>query len=159
MMTSICQTDSCQANVWSIQQCGSSALLQCFLLFSFGSSGYQLGCTIAVVSVQRPVEPVKNALQNIANEGTPRIVIIPRVLFKIGPFLNPYKATSVLCSNLSLSLCHPWFCLSCPPWRGCSWWAPRTPPRAAPGSTRRPESPPETRRARGKCPEVNGIIS
>ena len=105
MMTSICQTDSCQANVWSIQQCGSSALLQCFLLFSFGSSGYQLGCTIAVVSVQRPVEPVKNALQNIANEGTPRIVIIPRVLFKIGPFLNPYKATSVLCSNLSLSLC------------------------------------------------------
>ena len=51
------------------------------------------------------MEPVKNALQNIANEGTPRIVIIPRILFKIGPFFNPYKATSVLCSNLSLSLC------------------------------------------------------
>ena len=39
-------------------------------LFSFGSSGYQLGCTVAAVSVQWPVEQVKNALQNITTEWT-----------------------------------------------------------------------------------------
>ena len=42
--------------------------------FSFGSSGYQLGCTIAAVSDQRPVEHVKNALQNIMTEQTPKSV-------------------------------------------------------------------------------------
>ena len=35
------------------------------LLFSFGSSGYQLVCTITAVSAKRPVEHVKTVLQNI----------------------------------------------------------------------------------------------
>ena len=52
-------------------QCGVSPHSQCFLFFSFASSGYQLGCTVATVSAQRPVEHAKNALQNIANEGMP----------------------------------------------------------------------------------------
>ena len=52
-------------------QCGVSPHLQCFLFFSFASSGYQLGCTVATVSAQRPVEHAKNALQNITNEGMP----------------------------------------------------------------------------------------
>ena len=43
------------------------------LLFSLRSSGYQLGCTVAAVWAQWPVEHVKNSLQNIANEETPHI--------------------------------------------------------------------------------------
>ena len=45
-----------------------------FCLFYFGSCGYQCGCTVAAVSAQRPVKHFKNALQNIANEGTPHSV-------------------------------------------------------------------------------------
>ena len=41
----------------------------CFVWFSLGSSGYQLGCTIAAVSAQRPWNLSK--IQNITNEGTP----------------------------------------------------------------------------------------
>ena len=40
----------------------------------FGSSGYQLDCTVAAVSAQHPVEHVKNALQNITTEGTKQSV-------------------------------------------------------------------------------------
>ena len=39
-------------------------------LFSVISSGNQLGCRAAAISAQQPVEHVKNALQNIATEGT-----------------------------------------------------------------------------------------
>ena len=39
--------------------CGVSTQLQRFLLFSFGSSRYQLGCRVASVSAQGPVEHVK----------------------------------------------------------------------------------------------------
>ena len=39
------------------------------VLFSFRSSGYKLGCTIAAVFSQRPVGHVKNDLQNIMTEG------------------------------------------------------------------------------------------
>ena len=38
------------------------------VLFSFVRSGYQLGCTVAAVSAQRPLEHGKNALQNITTE-------------------------------------------------------------------------------------------
>ena len=46
----------------------------CFLFFSFGSSSYQLGCTIDAVSAQRPVAHVKNVLQKITSERTPQSV-------------------------------------------------------------------------------------
>ena len=55
-------------------QSASSPQSQCFVLFSLRGFGYQLGCTIATVSAQRPVEYVKNVLQNITTEGTPRNV-------------------------------------------------------------------------------------
>ena len=32
--------------------CGASTKSRCFVLFSFGSSGYQLGCTVAAVSAK-----------------------------------------------------------------------------------------------------------
>ena len=38
-----------------------------FVLLSSGSFSYQLGCSVAAVSAQRPVEHVKHALQNITN--------------------------------------------------------------------------------------------
>ena len=47
------------------------------VLFSFGSLGYQLGGTLAAVSVQRPVEYVKNVLQNIETEQVPQNVLLP----------------------------------------------------------------------------------
>ena len=40
----------------------------------FGSSGCQLGCTVAAVSAQWSVKHVKNALQNITTKQTPQIV-------------------------------------------------------------------------------------
>ena len=49
------------------------------VLYSVRSSGYQLemlGCTVAAVSAQRLVEHVKNALQNIATEGTKHRVFL-----------------------------------------------------------------------------------
>ena len=56
-------------------QCGASPHSLCFVLFSFRSSGSQLGCTLSAVSAQRRVENAKNALQNIAYEGTPHSVL------------------------------------------------------------------------------------
>ena len=50
---------------------GASTKLLIFYLFCSWSSGYQLGYTVAVVSAQRPMEHVKNALQNIKTEWTP----------------------------------------------------------------------------------------
>ena len=44
------------------------------VLFSFKSSGYQLGSTEAAVSAQRPVGHVNNALKNITTEWTPHSV-------------------------------------------------------------------------------------
>ena len=38
-----------------------------FFSFSYGNSGYQLGCTIAAVSDQQAVEHFKNVLQNITS--------------------------------------------------------------------------------------------
>ena len=35
--------------------CGASTQSQCSVLFSFGSSGYQLCCTVAAMSAQQPV--------------------------------------------------------------------------------------------------------
>ena len=43
-------------------------------VYSFGSSSYQLGCTVATVSAQQPVEHVKNSLQNITTDWTPHRV-------------------------------------------------------------------------------------
>ena len=40
------------------------------VFFSFGSSCYQLGCTVAAVSAQQQVEHVKTDLQNITTEWT-----------------------------------------------------------------------------------------
>ena len=51
-------------------RCPLSTQSRCFNLPSIRRSGYQLGCTIAAVSAQWPVEHVKNALQNITTEGT-----------------------------------------------------------------------------------------
>ena len=42
--------------------------------FYICSSIYQLGCTVATVSAQRPVEHVKNNNQNITTEGTKQSV-------------------------------------------------------------------------------------
>ena len=48
------------------------------VLFSFGnfspSSSYQLGCTVAAVTAQQPVEHIKTAQQNIRTEWTPHNV-------------------------------------------------------------------------------------
>ena len=44
------------------------------ILFSFRNSIYQFGCSVAAVSAQRPVEQVKNVLQNITTERTPHSV-------------------------------------------------------------------------------------
>ena len=46
-----------------------------FVLFSFGSSNYQLGCIAAALSDQRPVEHVINALQKIMTEWMPQTVL------------------------------------------------------------------------------------
>ena len=51
--------------------CEASTQLRDFVLFSFGSSGFQWGCTVATVSAQLIVEHVKNNLQNIMTEWTP----------------------------------------------------------------------------------------
>ena len=62
-----------------------------FRLFSLRSSDYQLGCTVAAVSAQRPVEHVKNTLQNITTEGAPHSVylgVYKRVL-KAGGWMDP----------------------------------------------------------------------
>ena len=47
-----------------------------FVLFPFRSSGYQLGCTIARVSAQWPMEHVINSLQNITTDWTPHSVYV-----------------------------------------------------------------------------------
>ena len=43
---------------------------RCFVLYSYGSSGYQLGCTVAALPAHghRPMEHVGYAQQNITNE-------------------------------------------------------------------------------------------
>ena len=53
--------------------CGASTQSPSFVCLL--SSCYQLGCTLAAVSAQRPVEHVKNALQNIMTEWTPHSVV------------------------------------------------------------------------------------
>ena len=44
---------------------GACTQMQCFVLFSFGSSSYQLGCSVSALLIQQPVERIKNALQHI----------------------------------------------------------------------------------------------
>ena len=56
-----------------------------FCFVHFGNSSYQLGCTVAAVSAQRPVEHVKNALQNIVNEGMPHSVYLSLLDRRRGP--------------------------------------------------------------------------
>ena len=53
---------------------GVAAESWCFILFSFRSSGYKFGCTIAAVSTYQLMEHVKNALQNITTEWMPQSV-------------------------------------------------------------------------------------
>ena len=73
----------------NIIHCGASTQSWHFVFFSFGSFGYLLGCTVAAVSAQQPVEHVKNALQNITMEGTPHSVDGFHDLRLISPcFLN-----------------------------------------------------------------------
>ena len=50
---------------------GASPQSWCFVLFSFGGSSYQLGCSKAAVLAQRLVEHIKNVLQNIMTKWTP----------------------------------------------------------------------------------------
>ena len=52
----------------------ASIKLWCFDLFSFGSSGYQLGFTVSAELALWPVEHVKNALHIIMPEGMPHSV-------------------------------------------------------------------------------------
>ena len=68
-----------------IIHCGASTQLQCLVLLSFGSYGYQKGYTIAEVSVQRQVEHVKNNLQNIRTEWMPHSVSRLVVTFHTKP--------------------------------------------------------------------------
>ena len=44
--------------------------------FSCGYSSYQLGCTVAAISAQRPVEHFKNASQNTTDDLMPHCVIL-----------------------------------------------------------------------------------
>ena len=85
--------------------CGASTLSWCFLIFSFGSPGYQLGCTIAAVSAQRPVEHVKNALQNIKIEQTPQSLYHNmQVNLKLPSSSSPHSpGTSHCCSAVALA--------------------------------------------------------
>ena len=48
-----------------------SVPMQYFVSFFFKSSSHQFGCAVDAVSAQRPVEHVKNAIQNISTEWTP----------------------------------------------------------------------------------------
>jgi len=80
--------------------CRTSPHSRCFILFSPRSSGYQLSCKVAAVSAKWPVEHVNNALQNIANEETPHIVLYTKkvsdfwqaLLFCSGEKLSYYLA-------------------------------------------------------------------
>ena len=64
--------------------CGAALQSQCIVLFSFVSSGYQWGCTlaaerervVAAVSAQPLVEHVKKTLQNITTEWSPQSVAL-----------------------------------------------------------------------------------
>ena len=53
-----------------------------FCSISFRSSGYPFGCTIAAVSAQRPMDNVKNALQNMSGRPT---------VYYLGYFLTPFS--------------------------------------------------------------------
>ena len=56
-------------------QCGASPPSQCFVLSSFGSSGYQFGSTVGAVSAPQLVEHDENGIQNITNDGRPPVYI------------------------------------------------------------------------------------
>ena len=62
--------------------CGASIPSRCFILFSLGSSGYQTGWTVSALSAQRPVEHVKNALQNIMTEWAPQCTVYSLLAFQ-----------------------------------------------------------------------------
>ena len=66
---------------WPLQS-ASSPQSRHFVLFSIRSSGFHLGYTVAAVSALRPVEHVKNPLQNIITEGMTHIV--PTYLCLVG---------------------------------------------------------------------------
>ena len=60
------------------------------VLFSLSSSGYQLGCTVAAVSAQQPVEHVHNALQNITTEWTPHSVVMIKRVMNPSPLIGAH---------------------------------------------------------------------
>ena len=65
---------------------------QCVVLFPFRILGYQLGCTVAAVSAQRPVEHVKYVLQNIMTDRMPRSVFME--MRNVGYFMSVSKTLS-----------------------------------------------------------------
>ena len=98
----------------------ASTQSRCLVLFSFGSSGYQLGCTVTAVSGQRQIKHVKNVLHTITTEWPP-----PSVTF---------KKSVKHCHTLILRYQqNPWNASTC---RGCmflsrstlSHWSSATPP-------------------------------
>ena len=71
------------------------------VLFSFQSSGYQLGCS---VSAQRLAEHSKNALQNITTEGTPHSVLTQN----LPNLLHIFQSLSMVRFNFIRSGPHRW---------------------------------------------------
>ena len=122
----------------STLHCGVSTQLRSFL-FSFGSSGYPLGGTVAAVSAQQPAEHFKNALQNIATEWTPQSVwneLLCDVTWWSGSAPTPSRPSS--------------------PWRWCSWWRRRRPPSP------RPSGPTAAAGSRARTPRAEsspGLIT
>ena len=57
-----------------------------------------LGCTVAAVSAQRPVEHVKNALQNITTEQTPQSVLLWTLVNRQVALLFPlFRCLRIFC--------------------------------------------------------------
>ena len=54
-----CWTQTDRIPSFSFLQCGAASQFQCFVLLSSRSSGYQLRCTVAVVSTKQPMQHVK----------------------------------------------------------------------------------------------------
>ena len=87
--------------------------LSCQVFFIWGS-GHQLGCTVAAVSAQQPVEHVKNVLLNITTEGMKHSVYVSQVV-PLELRRPPGPATS-----------------SCWVWRHWRPWSPPPPPLPPP---------------------------
>ena len=83
----------------STLHCGASTQSSCFV---FGSSCYHLGCTVAAVSAQWPVEHVNNYLLNITTEWTPysvesNLLTLDKYNSNLTPvFLSPLESYTVM---------------------------------------------------------------